>query len=247
MKSLKPIYAIACLFLLYSGHAAAWPAAVNFTSDLGNGDGHAVTKTGGPNILRCDSASTYWEQGGNEAGITPESCHRHGLIWAAVSETSAIIVTSDNQEAYNPSVAGGGWRLPTIKELVRLFTYGTYVDAGDGDAVKNYGITDPVISAWLSGVTEGYLISSSYRNLDGAVNTSNTKNDIYAVHISSGRVVAVYPGPSGNIRLCLGLKGSVGDCQDFTGGKNDAAIDYATKDFYALKVRMQTVSELGYE
>jgi hypothetical protein len=47
--------------------------------------------------------------------------------------------------------------------------------------------------------------------------------------------------------LCLGLKGSGGDCQDFSGGKKNAAEDYATKDFYALKVRMQTVSELGYE
>jgi hypothetical protein len=219
MKNLKLFYLIACFLLLASGHTAAWPAAVNFSTDLGSGDGHAVSKTGETNILRCDSVDTFWESAA-EGKEAPDSCHRHGLIWAAESDDPEIIVAGDKQTIYNPSAPGNDWRLPTIKELVRLFTYGTYVDADNGDAVKNYGITDPVISAWLSGVTDGYLISSSYRNLDGEVNTDDTYNDIYAIHISSGRVVAVYPGPSGDIRLCLGLKGSDGNCQDFENGNS---------------------------
>jgi hypothetical protein len=236
--------------LLASAQLMAWPAALDFNADIGNGDVsgnqiiHNINTT--DILLRCDAAKSSWE---GEAPTTtpPEQCHRWGLIWKPVSyslNTLKISSDDDELEDYHPDadIIGDNWRLPTIKELTRLFNYeGTVA----GSTVTNNGITgNPVLVEWLSETTvaDGFLISSSYRNISGDAGVEDKRNQIFVIKVSNGRILTATPGrtdTSQSMKLCLGMT------TDGSTVKGKCERELAA-NFYALKVRTQTASELGY-
>ncbi len=199
--------------------ANAWLAPVNFSEDNdGVGvDKHTVTATNsGVNYDRCDTPLinyTFPEE-------NPTKCHRWNLVWTPVDGT---------QSDWQPEVDGGGYRLPTIKELVRLFDY----TSGDGLA------TNPIIYSWMTGISEtDWLISSSYRDIDGDYDQHNGQTgrlQIFAINISTGEVKTFEPGKKSGadgLDLCTGLD-SNGNC----------TLDL-THTVYAIKVNTERLSEL---
>ena len=92
-------------------------------------------------INRCDSTEPFETIQGY--ANYPSECHRWNLIWTMggylsnTDNSDVVTVTLDRIIDWNPAVTGDD-RLPTIKELVRLFTY-------DGSA----GIQDAVLRKWL--------------------------------------------------------------------------------------------------
>jgi len=215
---------------------AEWPTALDWAEDNGDSDinrgiievevrGAADTK-----VPRCDAALEY------ELSLTvvkEESyCHRYGLIWQPVLKSSESTVIMDQQIDWSPALTDendSGFRLPTIKELIRLVDY----DYSDGTR----GFTDTLIAYWLTskcagnggdctyqnvtladGLTselkDGYLISSSYVNIDG--NDDDGFAQLLGVRIKDGKVAIFESGAKGSVfsghpnqssmlTLCLGL------------------------------------------
>lgn len=136
----------------------------------------------------------------------PLNCHRWGLKWgfyqpdgtrslASVRNMSPpfenqivsqevewqlVLWAIDNNENGNP-------RLPTIKELVRIFEY-------DPDLKSRSGVpnTDEVFQAWFqvnstsSTPLDGYLISSTYRHING---TAEVRGEMRDPHHYAERVL----------------------------------------------------------
>jgi hypothetical protein len=228
---------------------------------------------------RCDTPISHYTNMDEET--TPQqNCHRYNLIWGFHGEivTGAIIL--ERQIDWNPSVTNlieTDNRLPTIKELIRLFTYS-----------GSQGILDPIIKNWLDngcrdttgavtpcsevGITlqdrdrnaapkytetkDGYLISSSYRDIDGV--NSNSGSQIFGIRIKDGKVVVFEAGDKGGVfseyrnrdhmlALCPGLLTNAGG--DITGGcdyrvtqdtndyESTDAANYAVVPVYALLVK----------
>jgi len=246
MKTYYSLIFIICLLPLHSVYANQWPASVDFNADAGSGSGHAISNQNGEEIVRCDAERGDWPLDGTER-VAPPLCHRYGLVWAAHSKDPLLFDPSkDTLSDYNPSVVGNDWRLPTIKELVRIFSYGTYTDE-NGD-IKNLGMQDPVFSAWLDDVGDGYLISSTYRNISGKVDDNEYEfNQIFVIKISNGQVLAAEPGnkiSGSGLQLCLGMIGNMTGACDYP---SDEVTEFSKVNFYALKVRTKTTTELGYE
>jgi hypothetical protein len=238
--------------LLASAQLMAWPAALDFNADIGNGDvsGNQITHNIDTTdiLLRCDAAKSSWE-GDAFVKTPPQQCHRWGLIWKPATDTpDSIKISSDDDKLkdYHPDAAiiGANWRLPTIKELTRLFNYeGTVA----GNTVTNNGISgNPVLVEWLikdnATVANGFLISSSYRNISGDAGVKNKRNQIFVIKVSNGRILTATPGRTNNnesMELCLGMTTD----DNRKEGKCEREL---AANFYALKVRTQTASELGY-
>jgi hypothetical protein len=205
------------------------------------------------------------------------------LIWGFHGEIVTGAITLERQIDWNPSVTNltePDNRLPTIKELIRLFTYS-----------GSQGILDPIIKNWLDNgcryvsapstpkpcneveitlqdrnrsgargayteTKEGYLISSSYRDIDGV--NSNSGSQIFGIRIKDGKVVVFEAGDKGGVfseyrnrdhmlALCPGLLTNAGG--DITGGcdyrvtqdtndyESTDAANYAVVPVYALLVK----------
>jgi len=201
--------------------ANAWLAPVNFSEDNdGVGvDKHTVTATNsGVNYDRCDTPLINY----TFPEVNPTKCHRWNLVWESIV---------DEQVEWEPEVGGAGYRLPTIKELVRLFDY-----TGGAGLTAN-----PIISNWLTVTADKkeWLISSSYRDIDGDYDQHNAQTgrlQIFAINIATGEVKTFEPGkksPSLNeLQLCESLY-SNGDCD----------LD-STHSIYAIRVMTGRLSEL---
>jgi hypothetical protein len=175
-------------------HTWAWLDPVDFSAD--NGDELSTTKHNVKGYDRCDT-------GLGEYGVTPPlECHRWGLVWKADSV----------QTKWKPGAVAEFYRLPTIKELVRLFDY----TGGTGFA------SNPVIKKNIDDMTLAptgveWLISSSYRDIDTKYDVNNNDRlQIFAINISTGEVktfeTGSRPGPSNDtLRLCAGLTSGVND------------------------------------
>ena len=256
--------------------AQAWPAALDWSAD-NNGDQsdkHIVDV-----YSRCNTPMSEYEGVGGI--VPPDYCHRWNLIWGfdgTIDAADSYKVTLTPQVDWNPEVVTD-FRLPTIKELIRLFDYS-----------GSQGITDSVIAHWLSNgcrdlsddaltsvgddgtscdqvgialkdnsaakynaLKDGYIISSTYRDIDGV--DGNSFAHFFGIRIKDGKVVLFEAGAKGTVfneyinkdnmlALCPGLlKDGTGK---ITGGcdyrVDDAvsvkhAADYAVVPVYALLVR----------
>ena len=272
----KKIFLILVLPLV-SQLSQAWPVALDWSAD-NNGDQsdkHTVDV-----YSRCDTPMSEYED--NKGVIAPpDYCHRWNLIWGFVGNINAgqsYKVTLDPQVDWNPEVVTD-FRLPTIKELIRLFDYSglggitdsviahwldkgcrdttvTTTEGGDDESCDVVGITlkDSAASP-LNASKDGYLISSTYRNIDGV--DDNRFAHFFGIRIKDGKVVVFEAGGKGDVfseysnklgmlALCPGL---LKDGDDITGGCDyrvdgidDAsakkhAADYAVVPVYALLVR----------
>ncbi|WP_396586686.1 hypothetical protein [Bermanella sp. R86510] len=146
----------------------------------------------------------------------PKNCHRWGLKWGFYQPNGgmslasvrgmdppeddedvsqgvdwqlvlwAVDVDEEDDDELRPSIDGDS-RLPTIKELVRIFNYDS-----DPDTKSNAGVpvTDQVFRSWLqangnaSDVLDGYLISSTYRHINS---TSGSNGEMRAPYHAEER------------------------------------------------------------
>ncbi len=267
---------VSCVPLL----SHAWPAAVDWEADNNGAEAVRHTVAG---YDRCDTViDLYTDKEGDI--VAPINCHRWNLIWGFDGDSQGsgpVVVTLTPQVDWVPNVTATDYRLPTIKELIRLYSY-----AG------SKGITDPVIAHWLAkgcrdtivtatvggddescdqvGITlkdnvaakrynqikDGYLISSTYRDIDGV--DDNGFAHFFGIRIKDGKVVVFeaggkgpvfseYVNKAGMLALCPGLlkdgSGKItGACDYKVDGKDDAtakkhAADYAVVPIYALLVK----------
>ena len=132
-----------------------------------------------------------------------DECHRWGLVWEGILGTTSYQINrhifrelssetwASVLELADPN-NDGATRLPTIKELVRIFDYTVIpveVAAGKGLAVpaldyhfRSYLQAD----IWDPEVLTGYLISSTYRNINAGERTPK----VLGIEIQTGKVVA---------------------------------------------------------
>lgn len=148
-----------------------------------------------------------------------DECHRWGLVWRGIlgttasnigrhefrelsSETWASVLNL--AELNDDGVTREETRLPTIKELVRIFDYTVISEeavAGKGSLAVPAG--DHHFRSYLqetvsdAAVLKGYLISSTYRN----INAGETTPKILGVEIQTGKVVAF----DQDLKLCVSL------------------------------------------
>jgi hypothetical protein len=161
-------------------------------------------------------------------GVADE-CHRWGLVWRGILGASNPAINNHifrelsdantwagvlNLAELNDDETSGATRLPTIKELVRIFDYtiipvdvaagvGLAVPAGD-DHFRSYLQAAEDNTAVLS----GYLISSTYRNIasDGG-NVGDNIPKILGIELQTGKVVVF----DQDLNLCVGLN-NTGAC-----------------------------------
>jgi len=180
------------VMLMASNSATAWPDPLAFSKD--NGD-ELDTPTHTVNgVDRCDSdASSY--------PLLPDECHRWGLVW----NTSV----GNPTDVWKPGDVKAGYRLPTIKELVKLFDY----TGGRGFAIND------LIYSKLTPNDKNWLLSSSYRDIDGKydIETGLAKTgrlQIFAINTLTGEVRAFEPGKKtgkDGLQMCTALANN-GDC-----------------------------------
>jgi hypothetical protein len=279
---MKNTQQLLCLMLLTSLPlwAHGWPAAVNWSAD---NEGDTTQKHTVGTYDRCDTPMSNYSDG-QGGGAPQQNCHRYNLIWGFSGVLSGLDITLERQIDWNPNVTFDSEtdsRLPTIKELIRLFTYN-----------GSQGILDPIIKNWLDNgcrdttgavtpcsdvkitlqdryaelayneVKEGYLISSSYRDIDGV--NGNEASQIFGIRIKDGKVVVFEAGykdnseknnvfdnyenrRNGMLALCPGLltntNGEItGEC-DYHLTEGDKEVDkrdvanYAVVPVYALLVK----------
>lgn len=154
----------------------------------------------------------------------PESCQGWGLTWhgywSGNDDANAKSLSNVGYEDPDNKVHAwhkilqladplqdGATRLPTIKELLRIFDFNDGSDA----AVP---ASDHVLRAWLQAeaenvaILDGYLISSTYRHInseagnDGEMTSGGRKRIRYlGIHIDTGQVVAF----NEKLKLCNDL------------------------------------------
>jgi hypothetical protein len=179
-------------------HTWAWLDPVDFSAD--NGDELSTPTRSIKSFDRCDTSLDVYG-----FGDPPGECHRWGLVWKAGPD-----VLQDN---WKPGAVTELYRLPTIKELVRLYDYTGGTGFASNPVIKSY--IDLMIET-QSGVE--WLISSSYRDIDGDYDVPGDPTafygrlQIFAINISTGEVKTFETGyrSSGDykLRLCAGLNSS---------------------------------------
>lgn len=197
----------------YQSEVYAWVEPVDMNADIKvSGDVYNTSAT----YHRCDTDPSNYD---GITNVLPSICHRWGLVFEYSSNTTD----------WTPKVDGNAYRLPTIKELVRLFNY------TDGTGL------DSLIKNMLETVDENtWLISSSYRDIDGTYDAGSNgqgRLQIFALNALTGEVKTFEPGQksSGNARLelCVSLA-SDGDC----------TLDSTSTIIHALKVKQTLLKDL---
>lgn len=228
----KTVFILLCM---YSTLLLAWPAAIDLNAD--NGDSNSVEDVyhlfavDGVEYDRCDTSMDYYSADDPDLRVRPDACHRWGLVW----NTTLLSGTGNQQTQWTPAITKGSgvsfdtthYRLPTIKELARLYDY-----TGNGFAAH------PVIYDKLTDHLASWLISSSYRDVDGRYDSADQTRDVWgatyddhlqvlAININTGEIRAFDPY---NLNLCKGFIGTVGACElDST----------STRNFHQLLVKIQ--------
>jgi hypothetical protein len=213
LNRISKILLVLCLIGMPS-IVLAWPKAVDFSADE-EGGGAPLHKHAATQYDRCDTPS-------GEYGETPPSiCHRWGLVFEYGAAPTV----------WKPKVSGDSYRLPTIKELVRLYNYADPANAK----------LDPIISKWLGNDinVNTWLISSSYRDLDGSYDAGTNgegRLQVFALNALTGEVRAFEPGQKSGVnglKLCVSLQ-SNGDC----------VLDLGDTKIHALKVNRTLLKDL---
>jgi len=161
-------------------HAWAWLDPVDFSAD--NGDELSTPTRSIKSFDRCDTDLDEYS-----FSTVPPECHRWGLVWKAGSTTAV-------ETYWKPGAVADDYRLPTIKELVRLYDYtgGTGFDS------------NPLIKSYIDGMNDSltgveWLISSSYRDIDTKYDVNNNNRlQIFAINISTGEIKTFEPGKKGD-------------------------------------------------
>lgn len=209
-----------CLALCFAFKAQALPSAIDFNADDGTGDTNAVN-----GYARCDVDNQYYT--GND-GNAPALCHRWGLVWiigGIVKQNKWLPSGTDTTPTVDSIYIDA--RLPTIKELIRLYDY-----SGNGfnSATAYTTILGASIESAVSSDFDGtqgkrWLLSSSYRDVDGDydVPAGYEENDeerptgrlqVLALNIETGEIKGFEPGEKSEgagLMLCTSLS-SNGDC-----------------------------------
>ena len=125
---------------------------------------------------RCDTATSAYSSG------FPDLCHRWGLVW----NLNELVDPSD----WLPGSVSDGYRLPTIKELVKLFDY----TGGSGFAINE--LINSHLGAKGALDSSKWLLSSSYRDIDGNydVTSGSGRLQVFAINTLTGEVRAFEPG-----------------------------------------------------
>lgn len=227
---------------------ATWPTP-DYSTDLGKDNTNNNTDIGGVNYDRCDTDTSAYNNGSSILDSLPLECHRWERVWGVIGEfipsngTSthdailfkdpAATPTYDHQQYdWAPEVAGADWRLPTIKELMRLYDY------------NNKSFSDPIIAKWLENLpvaADLVLISSSYYDADGDSQRDiegdeqpslANESQVYSLKVSDGTLLLLEPGykdaSTSKLQICGGLETNA----DATtcGTKRDVSV-------FALKVK----------
>ena len=240
---------IGLLLILVSFNLWGWVLGVEPSDSIGD-----VVIDGADDVVSCSSTAdirtddTSYRKGGYCILV----CHRWDLQWQGVWNNSgdceldelsvgswAEVLNAIDQDGI------GTTRLPTIKELVRIFDYSNSasgdpalpVGHGKVDGFFNFSTKGNHFRAWLqvenqsTAFVDGYLISSTYRNIaaDGG-DVGDASPKILGIEIETGKVVAF----DQNLNLCTELTSS-GACavDDNSDGDN---IDKYDVDVYAFKV-----------
>lgn len=213
-----------------------WPAAVDLNADNGDdnpaADNRHIYTIDSTSYDRCDTQVAEYVTSGVGVANPPVECHRWGLVWN--TEATAI-----KQSLWTPSIVtddeftvsdATNYRLPTIKELARMFDYG-----GDGFEAN------PVIYDKLSANdnVSNWLISSTYRDVDGrydfydhatdgsALATGEVANfQVLAINIKTGEIKAFEPL---DLTMCTSFSDAIGTCNTNTA---------MTRTFYQLLVKI---------
>lgn len=203
MKKIKQFF-WSSILLSFSGLLLAWVKPVDMNAD--NGD-ELVSDTRTVNgVDRCDTyVSVYLEK-------SPNICHRWGLVW----DLQTLLEATD----WEPGKAGEGYRLPTIKELIKLFDYTGGTGFGSYELESLTLMSNHLKDKKADNV---WLVSSSYRDIDEQYDVYNAdaKNNkatgrlqIFAINTLTGEVKTFEPGAKGGdnkLQLCTSLL-SDGDC-----------------------------------
>lgn len=160
---------------LMSQIVLAWVTPVNLADDNGADTGRHEFSIAGTEYDRCDTviADEY-----PDIKSVPSICHRRNLVWSLGSEADLI--------QWNPTIGAAGWRLPTIKELSRLMDYSSV------SALS----AEQVVLSWLkvSKLKEAWLISSSYRDIDGqgdpSIDGGSGSAQVFGINMGTGEIAA---------------------------------------------------------
>jgi hypothetical protein len=164
--------------------AQAWVTPVNMDADHeGSGDGfHRLSKTEGEDTVildRCDTLDNIYES-------VPTQCHRRNLVWQLGSKNESDVAMPLAQ--WNPELGGDAWRLPTIKELSRLVDYSGITSDGKGALTGQPLIVNMFSGAFNFQVENAWLISSTYRDIDG--DATNGQAQIFGINMGNGEIAA---------------------------------------------------------
>lgn len=170
-------------------------------------------------VKSCTTTVAPISTGGYDKDTAPSECHRWGLKWSIhgadkkPSNVNDLGEPDDTREddwiltlLLSDPDSDGEPRLPTIKELVRIFEYNK-----DERSPAGVPTTDQVFRAWLQedaniNPLTGYLVSSTYRHINnGEIDSVSGDNGkrvrLLAVEIGTGKVVAL----DGTHRVCESL------------------------------------------
>jgi hypothetical protein len=164
--------------------AQAWVTPVNMDADHegSGGDFHRLSKTEGGetvNLDRCDTPDNIYES-------VPTQCHRRNLVWQLGSKNESDVAMPLAQ--WNPELGGDAWRLPTIKELSRLVDYSGITSDGKGALTGQPLIVNMFSGAFNFQVENAWLISSTYRDIDG--DATNGQAQIFGINMGNGEIAA---------------------------------------------------------
>jgi hypothetical protein len=160
--------------------AQSWVTPVNMDADHeGSGDAfHRLSKTVGEETVTVDRCDTLIDDYG---GIpVPTQCHRRNLVWQLGSDVPLA--------QWNPELGGDAWRLPTIKELSRLVDYSGITSDGEEALTGQPLILNMFSGAFNFQVDNAWLISSTYRDIDG--DATNGQAQIFGINMGTGEIAA---------------------------------------------------------
>ncbi|MFY0642692.1 MAG: hypothetical protein JXR16_16700 [Bermanella sp.] len=249
-KFLTRMIATVCLLPLL----CAWVDPVNLTAD------NEVSVTITEDNISGTPEDTIVKSCTDNTALNSMQCHRWNLIWAPIGVGDPLALTQ--QSDWVPSLPNDAndkaWRLPTIKELTRLINFNipvSHVKANtllESPIIKNWFTQDGFLEGNETAINDGsktaWLISSTYRDIDGVTDTPSgdvlaNQAQVFAINIINGKIKTFEPGVENDngidpisyeLKLCESLK-NTGECNFSQSVENIV---------FALKVRTKTISEL---